>query len=110
MDVVATVFFVQDLAISWHEDGNGIRQEKHLRGHRSRQTVSARIADTGVFQIHGVHQMMQGNVSVAAGEAGKNRREESGKGNQGIAAEGTEEQIKPNHVRLEFADRVQDVN
>jgi len=54
--------------------------------------------------------MMQGDVGIATGETGKNRSEKPGESDQWIAAEGAEEEIKPNHVRFEFADRIQNVN
>jgi hypothetical protein len=108
--VVATIFFMQDLAISRHEHRNGIRQKKHLGGDGSRQTVGARVTNTSIFQIDGVHQMMQGDVGIATGQTGKHRGEKSGKSNQRIAAESAEEKIKPNHIWFELADRVQNVN
>lgn len=110
VNVVATVFFMQYFAISRHEHGNGVGKKQHLGGESSRQTIGARVANTSIFQIHGVHQVMQRDMGIATGETGKNRGEKPGKSNQRIAAEGAEEEIKPNHVRFEFADRVQDVN
>ncbi len=110
VNIVATIFFVKYLAISRHEHRNGIRQKQHLGGDSSRQTVGTRMANTSVFQIYGVHQMMQGDVGIATGQTGKNRREKPGKSDQWIAPESAEEKIKPNHVRFEFADRIQNVN
>ena len=110
VNVVATIFFMQDFAIPRHEHRNGVGKKQHLGGESSRQTVGARVANTSIFQIHGVHQVMQRDMGIATGETGKNRGEKPGKSNQWIAAEGAEVEINPNHVRFEFADRIQNVN
>jgi len=66
MNVIATVFFMQDLPISRHQHGNGIGEKKHFCSDGTRQTIGACIADASIFQINRVHQMMQGHVGVAA--------------------------------------------
>lgn len=109
MDVIASVFFVENLPVSRHEDGNGIRQKEQPGGQSAGQTIGARMANAGIFQIHGVHEVMQRHMGIASAEARQQRSEESGKGDQGIAAEGAEQQVEPNHVRLDFADGLQDV-
>ncbi len=44
---------------------------------------------------------MQGNVGVAAAETCEQRRHEPCKGNKGIPAKGAEQQIEPDHIRLQ---------
>jgi hypothetical protein len=46
-------------------------------------------------------------MRIASAQAGEQRREQPQKGVHGIAAEGTEEQIKPHHVRLQFSQLIQ---
>lgn len=109
VNVIATVFFAQDLTIAGHKYGNGVGEKKHFCSDGAGQTIGARITDAGVFQINRVHQMMQGHVGVAAAQTCKKRRQESSEGNHRIASEGTEEEIKPNHVGLKFVDCTQNV-
>jgi hypothetical protein len=73
MHVGAAIFFVQNLPIARHEHRDRIREQKHARGHRSGHPVKARVAHAGIFQIDGVHQVMQGHVRVAAAYAREQR-------------------------------------
>jgi hypothetical protein len=66
MNIGSAIFFVQNLAIARHEHRNRIRQQKHARGQRSSHPVEARVAYAGIFQIDGIHQVMQSNVRVTA--------------------------------------------
>jgi hypothetical protein len=102
VDIVATVSFMEDLAIAGHEHGNRISEQQHFGGNGAAQTVGALVPHAGVFQIHGIHEMVQGHVGIAATKTGKKRREKSGEGNQGITPEGAEQQIEPNHVWLQL--------
>jgi hypothetical protein len=65
MDVIAAIFFVQDIAVSRHEYRHRIRQQHHSRSEGARQAVSTSVANPGVFQIHRIHQMVQRDVCVA---------------------------------------------
>lgn len=58
MNIVTAVFVVENPAIPRHEDGDRVRQKKHSGGHCAGKTVGARVTDTGVFQVHGVHEVM----------------------------------------------------
>jgi hypothetical protein len=49
VNITATVFFVQDLAISGHQHGHRIRQEKHPGGKGTSQTIGSRVPHAGVF-------------------------------------------------------------
>jgi hypothetical protein len=49
VNIIATVSFMEDLAIAWHEHGNGIRQQQHFGGNGASQTVSALVPHAGVF-------------------------------------------------------------
>ena len=91
MHVIAAVFFVQDLAISGHEHGNGVGEKKHACGHGPGQAIGARVAHACVLQVHGVNEMVKRDVGIATAETRKQWSDESGKSNQGIAAESTEQ-------------------
>jgi hypothetical protein len=58
------------------------------------------VSNPRVFQIHGIHQVVQGDVGVAATQAGKQRSKKSQEGIERIAAKRTEEQIEPHHIGL----------
>jgi hypothetical protein len=49
MNIIATILFVEDLAIPGHEHGNGVRQKKHLGSGGAKQAIGARVAHSGVF-------------------------------------------------------------
>jgi hypothetical protein len=46
-------------------------------------------------------------MRIASAQAGEQRREQPQESIHGIAAEGTEEQIKPHHIRLQFSQLIQ---
>ena len=60
---------------------------------------------THIFELYRIHEVVQGNVRVAAAQARQKRRHQSGKRHQGIAAKGAEQQIKPDDIRLEAPQR-----
>ena len=55
MDVVPSVLVIQDLPIGGHQDGNGVREQKHARRDRARDAIRALVSHSNVFQVHGVH-------------------------------------------------------
>jgi hypothetical protein len=80
MHVGSAIFFVENLPIARHEHRNRIREQKHPRGQRSSHPVEARVPHASVLQIDCVHQMMQGNVRVAAAQAREQRSKQSQEG------------------------------
>ena len=60
-----------------------------------------------VLQIHGVHQMMQSNVGIAAAQARHKRRKQTQERIQRITPKRAEQQIEPHHVGLAFIERFQ---
>ncbi len=108
MHVVAAIFFRQNFAIPRHEHRHGIRQQQNSRGHRARPTISSREANSRVLQIDGIHQVMQRDMGVAAIQPCEKRRHQSKESNQRIAPERAEQQIEPDDIRLQFADRLND--
>ncbi|MGA8273571.1 MAG: hypothetical protein WB919_18555 [Candidatus Sulfotelmatobacter sp.] len=109
MNVIATVFFVQDLAIAGHQHRDGVGEQKHFCSDGSGQAIGAGMADAGVFQIHRVHQVMQSHMGVAAAQTGEKWGEKSGEGNQRITSKGAEKKIEPNHVGLKFVNCTQNM-
>jgi hypothetical protein len=105
MHIIAAIFFVENLAITRHEHRHRIRQQKHPGSDRSCHTISARMPHPGIFQIDGIHQMMQSDMRVAATHARQHWGEEPRKSNQRIAAECAEKKIEPHHVGLQFPER-----
>gem|GEM_PF-1358865 len=110
MNIVAAILLVQYLAVSGHQHRDGVRHEKHLRGKCAGQAVAARMTHTSVFQVHRIHQMVQGYVGVTAGKARKHRREKSGECDEWFAPECAEEKIEPNHIRFQSSNHAQDAN
>jgi hypothetical protein len=49
MHIVASIFFVQDFAISGHQHRNRIRQQQHPGGNSARHPVGSRVPDPGIF-------------------------------------------------------------
>jgi hypothetical protein len=110
MHVVASIFFMKDLAVSGHEHGDGIRAQEHFGGDSAGQTVGARMLDAGIFKVDGVHQVMQGDMRVAAGQTSEKRCQEAREGDERVPAEGAEEQVEPHYIGLELVDRAENSN
>ena len=104
--IIATIFLVQDFAISGHEHGYGIGKQEHAGGQSPRQTVGTGVANSGILEVYGIHQMVQRHVSVATTQTRKEWSEKACEGDQRIAAEGAEKQVEPDDVRFLFADRI----
>jgi len=64
VNIVVTVLFVKDLAISRHKHRHRIREQEHPRRKCTRLPVSARIPNPCIFQIHRIHQVVQCHVGV----------------------------------------------
>jgi len=62
------------------------------------------VANARVFQIDRVHQVVEGNVGVAAAHARQERSEQAEKGVPGLAAESAKEQVEPHYVGLQSLD------
>jgi hypothetical protein len=56
------------------------------------------MSNSRIFQVHGIHQMMQGDVGVSPAKPGEERSEKTHEGVQGIAAECTEKQVEPHYI------------
>ena len=57
-----------------------------------------------ILQIHGVHQVVQSNMRVAAAQARQKRRQQTQERVQRITSKCAEEQIEPHHVGLAFIE------
>jgi hypothetical protein len=66
------------------------------------------VPDSRVFQIDGIHQVMESDVGVTAAQARHQGREESQESIEGIAAKRAEEQIEPHHIGFQFGDGLED--
>lgn len=108
--VVAPVFVVEDLAITWHQHGYGIREQQEPRCHRTGKPVERFVAHAGVFQLNGVHEVMQRDMGVSAAQAREQRRHQSAESYQRVAAESAEEKIEPDDVRFQPMQGPQQVN
>lgn len=110
MNVVPSILFLQNLAIAGKQNGNGVGQEHATCSYGAREPIQPLIANTGVFQVYRVHQVMQGDVRVGTGEASEHWRHQPRERNHRTAAESTEEQIEPYNVWLQTAHRTQQMN
>jgi hypothetical protein len=106
MNVVPSIFVVQNFPVTGHQYRNRIRTQKHSRRQRTRCAIQAFMPDTNVLQFHRVHQMMQGYVRVAAANAGKKRRHQATECDHRISSERAEEKIEPDHIRLNPPERI----
>jgi hypothetical protein len=66
--------------------------------------------DAGIFEVDGIHQVMQGDMRVAAHQTSEKRREQARECDERIPAEGAKEQIEPNDIGLELIDRTENSN
>jgi hypothetical protein len=66
MNIVAAVFIIQDLAISRHQNGDGVGQQNHPRGHGTSEAVEPFMAHTYILQFDGIHEMVQSHMRVSS--------------------------------------------
>lgn len=57
--------------------------------------------DPGIFQIDGIHQVMQCDVGVTATQAGQQRCGQSAERRNWTMPERAEQQVEPDNVRLQ---------
>jgi hypothetical protein len=101
--VVAAVFVGEDLAIAGHQYRHGVGEQQHARGEGASQAIGTDETNADVFEIDGIHEMVQGDVGVAAAQTSEQRNRQAGKSTQRMVAESAEEQIEPRNIGLEFA-------
>lgn len=65
------------------------------------------MANSDVLEFHSIHQVMQRNVGIAATQAGEQRRHQARKSYERITTERTEQQIKPDDIRLDPMEGLQ---
>lgn len=108
--IVASIFVIQDLSISRHQHGDRIGEQHHARCDGARGAIQPLMADTGVLQVHRIHQVMQGYVRIPAAQSGEKRSRQAAEGDHGASAKGAEKQVEPDHVRLEAIQRLDDAD
>ncbi|MHB8217946.1 MAG: hypothetical protein ACYDDS_17885 [Candidatus Sulfotelmatobacter sp.] len=70
MNVVVTILLVEYLPIPRHKHRNRIREQQHPGGDSTSRAVDARVANPCIFQIDGIHQMVQRHVCITAAQPG----------------------------------------
>jgi len=68
------------------------------------------MSNTRVFQIDGVHQVVQRDMRVAAAQTGKQGREKAQKGVHWVSAERAEEKVKPHYIGFQLIQGLQQPN
>jgi hypothetical protein len=104
MNIVAAVLIIQDLAVSRHENRHGVGKQKHPRGHRTSESIQAFMAHSCVLQFDRIHEVVQSHMGISSTQARKQRRHEAAESDEWVPAKGTEQQIKPDHIRLQATD------
>ena len=88
---------------------HGVRHQQHFGGHRTRRPIEPGPSHTRIFQVHNIHQVVQGDVSVRTSQSGQKRRGKPGKGDDGVVAKSGEQQVEPDHVGLQLTNCAGDV-
>ena len=68
MDVIMAIFLVENFAVSRHQYRDRIREQQHPRRKGSGRAIEARVLYAGIFQVNCVHQVMQGDMGIAAAQ------------------------------------------
>src|SRR5580704_19032282 len=110
MDVVISVFVEQNFAISRHENRNRIREQQDSGGEDTHGAIDTPETYPRILEVRGVHKVMQGDISVEAGQADQRRRNQTCKCNERVTSEGAVKQVEPNHVRLQLVQPAQESN
>jgi hypothetical protein len=104
MNIVAAVLIIQNLAVSRHENRDGVRKQKHPRRDRTSESIQALVANAYVLQFDRVHEVVQSHMGVSSTEASEQRRHEAAESDEWVSAKGAEQQIKPDDIRLQAPD------
>jgi hypothetical protein len=104
VNIVVTILFVQDLPITRHQYRDRIREKEHSGGNGTGRAVGARVSNSCILQIDGIHQVMQSDVGVAAAQPRQQWGKKPKKSAKRVTAERTEEQIEPNDIGFHFPD------
>ena len=107
VDVVPAILVIQNFSIARHQHRNGIRKQKHASGDRSREAIKLLVANSDILQFDSIHQVMKCDVRIAAAQSSEQGCHQSRECNQRISPEGAEQQVEPHHVRLQPAQRFQ---
>lgn len=105
MDIVPPVFIVQDLAISGHEDRDGVGEQQHPRRHRARESIEALVTDASILEFDSIHEVVQSHVGISSSQAREQRRHESAESHKRVSAKSAEQQIEPNDIWFQSTDR-----
>ena len=62
------------------------------------------MAHACVLQFHRIHEVVQSHMCISSTETGEQRRHEAAESDEWVSAKGAEQQIKPDHVRLQPPD------
>ena len=60
-----------------------------------------------IAQVDGVHQVMEGDMRVVAAQTSEQWRRQTGKRGQRVVAKCAEQQVEPDHIRLQLVQQVQ---
>lgn len=108
MHIIPAVFIAEDLAISRHQYRDGICEQQHPRRDSARGAINTSVPHSRIFEIDGIHQMMQSDVGVASAHARQHWCHQSQKRIQRIAPKCAKKQIEPDYVRLYLSNRFKD--
>lgn len=64
------------------------------------------MANARILEFHGIHQMMESHMCIAAAQARQQRRHKPGESHERVASERAEQQVKPHYVGLEPIQRL----
>ena len=105
--VSGPVFLLQQLAVSGQQDRNRVGQQQHPRCNRAGAPVHAAKMHVRIAQVDRIHQVMEGDMRIVAAQTSEQGRRKTGKSGQGVVAKGAEQQVEPNHIRLQPVQKVQ---
>ncbi|HXM65553.1 MAG TPA: hypothetical protein VN911_02395 [Candidatus Acidoferrum sp.] len=77
VNIIVPILFMKDLPIPGHEHGDRIREQQHPCGNSAGGAVKTRMLYPSIFQIDGVHQVVQSHVGIAAAQTRQQRRKKS---------------------------------
>jgi hypothetical protein len=106
--IVSPIFVIQDLSISRHQDGDRVRHQKHASCDCACEAIEPFVANSNILQVDRIDQVMQRHMCITATEARQQRSHEPGECHNRFAAEGTKEQIEPDHIWLQPMQRSDD--
>lgn len=107
VNLAAAIFLVQKPAVGREQDRHRVRHQQDPGDQGSPDAIKKRGANSGVVEIHRIHQLMQGDVSVMTRHTRQRWNGQSQERGQRLVSETGKSEVEPDNVGLDGVQRTQ---